>query len=276
MLPSEVLFECGQCEFVFASPMPDENILNNYYSTSLYHDQVADPFQPDFLQFSLRLNEVRLTLIDDTAGKVEKNQQILDIGAGNASFGKALSEKNTDAVYEVVEPSEKVRAQYGEWVHQSHMDLLEVQESAFDLVIMNQILEHVPDPVAFIQSVMKKVIKNGFIYIDVPFRDYLFKPSVEPHLLFWNKKSMTTLIEKVGLTMIFCDTAGMPHSQANRFFNQQSSLKKIGNPWFIAEKANRGLRKLGLPKLFDTFLQFQADRYGGDRQWLRCIAQKMD
>ena len=24
----------------------------------------------------------------------------------------------------------------------------------------------------------------------------------------------------------------------------------------------------------DTFQQFQADQYGGDRQWLRCIAQK--
>ena len=42
------------------------------------------------------------------------------------------------------------------------------------------------------------------------------------------------------------------------------------------EKVNQMMNKFGLPKAFDTFSQFQADQYGGERQWLRCIAQKID
>ena len=41
------------------------------------------------------------------------------------------------------------------------------------------------------------------------------------------------------------------------------------------EKINQMIRKIGLDQGFDTFKQFQADKYGGDRQWLRCIAQKI-
>ena len=74
--------------------------------------------------------------------------------------------------------------------------------------------------------------------------------------------------------MIFCCMAGMPHKQAKRFFNQQYFMQKIRNPWLYVAKINSLLHKIGLPQVFDTFQQFQADQYGGDRQWLRCIAQK--
>ena len=40
------------------------------------------------------------------------------------------------------------------------------------------------------------------------------------------------------------------------------------------EKINQMIRKIGLDQRFDTFKRFQADHYGGNRQWLRCIAKK--
>ena len=55
---------------------------------------------------------------------------------------------------------------------------------------------------------------------------------------------------------------------------KSSIFHKIGNIWVYAEKVNRIFTKIGLPEPFDTFLKFQSDKYGGDRQWLRCIAQK--
>jgi hypothetical protein len=87
---------------------------------------------------------------------------------------------------------------------------------------------------------------------------------------------MLILLDKLDLKMLFCDTAGMPHHIAKRFFNDKSFTQKITNPWLYKGKINGLTSRYGFVKPFDTFKQFQADHYGGDRQWLRCIAQKVD
>ena len=86
---------------------------------------------------------------------------------------------------------------------------------------------------------------------------------------------MNRLLKKLEMELIFCNTAGMPHNIAKLFFIQSSFVQKIKNPWLYMEKINQMIRKIGLDQGFDTFKQFQADKYGGDRQWLRCIAQKI-
>ena len=82
------------------------------------------------------------------------------------------------------------------------------------------------------------------------------------------------LANTVGFKMIYYNTVGMPHSKAKVFFNRKTILSKLSSPWLYANKINKLTRNLGLPPLLDTFSQFEADQYGGERQWLRCIAQK--
>ena len=201
---------------------------------------------------------------------------MIDIGACNAQLGIALAEYYDSADYEAVEPDSAIRNKYGNWVNKQFSNISELKIGNYDLVIMNQVLEHVSDPIVFLGPVSKLLKPEGYVYIDVPYHDYLFKPNAEPHLLFWNKKSVSVLLEKTRLKTIFCDTAGMPHSQARRFFHKQSFKTKICNPWNYMLKVNQMMNKFGLPIAFDTFRQFQSDRYGDDRQWLRCIAQKMN
>lgn len=268
------LYQCQDCGLIFAHELPQKEVLDKYYSHGLYYDQVADPYHHDILQFSYKLSQIRLKLINTKIGQFNDVPKVIDIGAGNARFGIALKEFYETAIYETVEPDSGVQNKYGDLVDRHYNDVSDVKDRDYDLIVMNQVLEHLPDPADFLRSVCKLLKQSGYVYIDVPYQDYLFKPTIEPHLLFLNQKSMSMLLEKVKLTMIFCDTAGMPHKQAKRFFNQQNLMQKIRNPWLYVSKINSLLHKIGLPQVFDTFQQFQADKYGGDRQWLRCIAQK--
>jgi SAM-dependent methyltransferase len=220
------------------------------------------------------LAKSRLKLITSYIN-LNKELKVLDIGAGNGQFGKALEEMKCNFIYDAVEPDLEVANQYTDNVVNHFSDISEVNESTYDLAVMNQVLEHVSDPVNFMITVSKLVKPGGYLYIDVPFQDYLFKPSVEPHILFWNPESLKTLSDKVGLKVLFCDTAGMLQSNAKRFFHDQTLIQKLSNSWFYQGKINSLFRKLGLPKPFNTFRQFQSDHYSGDRQWLRCIAQKI-
>ena len=274
-LSCKELLHCQNCELIFADKLPSKKELDEYYSKGLYYDKVLDPYNSQVLDFSLKLSRSRLNLIYSKI-KFNEKPRVVDIGAGNARLGIALKECYDEADYDVVEPDVEVRSKYGNWVNKQFSNISELEIGRYDLVIMNQVLEHVPDPLDFLGSVNNILKPESYVYIDVPYKDYQYKPSLEPHLLFWNKKSVSVLLEKTRLKTIFCDTAGMPHTQARRFFQKKSFKNKICNPCNYMEKVNQMMNKFGLAKAFDTFSQFQADQYGGERQWLRCIAQKID
>ena len=48
------LLQCQNCDLIFADKLPSKNELDEYYSTGLYYDKVSDPYNPEFLYFSLK------------------------------------------------------------------------------------------------------------------------------------------------------------------------------------------------------------------------------
>ena len=267
--------QCNSCGLTYVFELPENEDLNNYYSNGLYYDQVVDPFNLEFLEFSKNLALTRLNLIKKETNVLSDKCKTLDIGAGNASFGIALQKISSNAIYDVVEPDIKVHESYGVEVNKHYSDITDVEGNNYDLVVLNQVLEHLPKPFQFIHTICELIKDQGVLYIDVPFKDYLFKQSVEPHILFLTPESLSYLIKKIGLELIFCDTVGMTHEKAKIFFHNKASLKKFRNPWMYANKIKQLARKFGFNYNFDTFRQFHADEYGGDRQWLRCVAKKI-
>ena len=75
-------------------------------------------------------------------------------------------------------------------------------QNTFDLVIISHVLEHVANPNKFIDLLRKSLVKNGIMFIEVPCKDYLFKPFYEPHLLFFEKISMKKLVKDFKLMKI--------------------------------------------------------------------------
>lgn len=267
------LTQCSECELIFATPVPTTSELKNFYASGLFYDNALNPFNLDFLEFSLELAKSRLRLISNYVD-FAYNLKVIDIGAGNAQFSAASHELNFKCVYDAVEPDESVSDQYGDLVNDHFNEINQAKKNTYDLAVLNQVLEHVADPVDFLTSVAERIKPGGYMYIDVPYKDYIFKPSVEQHILFWTPVSLRYLAEIIGLNVLFCDTAGVSHRNAKRLYHVQTWIQKLSNHYLYQAKINRFLKKSGLPKLFNTFRQFQSDHYGGERHWLRCVAQK--
>ena len=83
-------------------------------------------------------------------------------------MGIALKECYDEADYDVVEPYAEVRSKYGNWVNKQFSNISELEIGSYDLVIMNQVLEHVPDPLDFLGSVNRLLKPESYVYIDVP------------------------------------------------------------------------------------------------------------
>jgi len=273
-LKCKELYQCISCNLIYAVKIPNLKELDNYYSNGLYYDLDSNPFNEDIIEFSYNLALTRINLIQKKTNILIDKCKTLDIGAGNGSFGSALKAKFNQAVYDVIEPDLKVRENYSGQVNKQFTDISDVIENDYDLIVMNQIMEHLVDPIEFIKSVCGLLKDEGIIFIDVPFGDYIFKKSVVPHVLFWDIKSLSFLLKKSGLKLIFCDTVGMEHEKAKKYFKHKQVLEKIINPWLYANKINLVMNKIGFPKPFKIIKQFNAEKYGGDRMWLRCIAKK--
>lgn len=268
------LYQCKTCNLVFVSKLPNNDELDKYYSNGLYYDFDSNPFNKDIIEFSYNLALTRLNLIQKKTYILLDKCKTLDIGAGNGEFGSALKFKCKNATYNIVEPDFKVREKYDSNVVKKYSDVLYVEEKDYDLIVLNQIIEHLSDPISFIKSIFELLKEGGIIYIDVPYEDFKFKSSVVPHILFWSPKSLSYLLKKTGFKLIFCDTVGMKHEKAKRYFKNKNIFEKIIDPWLYANKLNTICELIGLSKPFKVIKQFNAETYGGKRMWLRCIAQK--
>lgn len=274
-LSCERLAQCLHCGLIWAAPLPSISDLNEYYSGGLYYDIESDPYDVSFKEWSLNLARTRLDLILSMAD-IAETSRVLDIGGGNGLFGLALMEYSGAIEYDVVEPADEIRAKHGSQVKASYRDLNSVKKDYYDLIVLNQVVEHVPDPTNFVKTACTALRQGGYIFVDVPNRDHLYKPNVQSHILFWGKEPMSMLFDQIGLKMIFCNTVGMPLSQAERFFAQSGKLRRLFDFWNYLDLLTRVLGTANLKMKFDTFSRFQANSYGGERQWLRSIGQKID
>ena len=251
--------------------MPLDAQLDKYYRESVYYED-KDPYAGDFYDFSYKLAQSRLRLLDQYV-HLDGGKRWLDIGAGNAVLGQALKEMQQDATYDAVEPS-LIRQKWGDWVSSAFDDLSRAPLESYNVITLNQVLEHLNHPLQFLKEIAIHLKKDGLILIDVPYRDDMFKPSIEPHLLFWEKGSLSHAVEQAGLKILFCDSVGMKWGRARQYF-KPTFINKLIDPWRWIVYINRAMASVGIEKQLRTFARFQADTYGGNRHWLRCIAKKV-
>ena len=267
---------CNNCGLVFAYPMPSDDELERYYGSGCFYELVANPYSKESLEFSFRVAQSKVSIIFKIINSKGINK-VLDIGAGNAQLGKAIKMLFPHILYDAVEPDGDCRDGWGSWVSNEFKQHDEAPKKQYEVVMLNHILEHLNKPIQFIDEIGDHLSKMGYLYIDVPNKDYLYKPTVDPHLLFFSKKSLEIALKQVGYSIIFCDTVGMKMNMAKSFFghHETPTIYKLLRPFHRADQINKILNRIGLEQIIDSFKLIKSDTYGGNRQWLRCIAQKM-
>jgi 2-polyprenyl-3-methyl-5-hydroxy-6-metoxy-1,4-benzoquinol methylase len=97
----------------------------------------------------------------------------------------------------------------------------QIPENFFDLVVCNDVIEHLPDADAFIESIRTKMVRGGHIVASIPnmrhwevlwqllvHRDWKYGAEGildRTHLRFFTEKSMRRLFEEGGFEVLFQD-----------------------------------------------------------------------
>jgi 2-polyprenyl-3-methyl-5-hydroxy-6-metoxy-1,4-benzoquinol methylase len=262
------LYQCLECEIIFVYPLPTPSELDRYYKTAWLKDK-------DIISVSKEMETVYQIQGDARCNylaqhqALPKNSKVLDIGSGYGYMFESLRNKGfKEMTFFATDPS-PICLQKLQTLGVNACDSLdEVLERNFDLVTLGQVLEHIPNPNSFLQSVITLVRNGGHIYIDVPDRDDTHKTWLEPHTLFYSEKSILNLAKKLNLKIVHITSFGAIRKNfifpQNLFHRVSCKIKSLLRTILNGESANEKLKN----RLFDAY---QFDREGNDGLWIKII-----
>lgn len=279
--PQSIIF-CPSCSLGFAYPLVPQEELDSYYSHGDYWQddavKILTPknFPGHFASAQARWQFIRPYILEKFS---DSSISILDIGAGHGFLGMVAASDQGVRVrsYNAIEADKPLRDSLIKTWEQKYPNVKlnavarpEEVQGAHDLVVLSHILEHVIDPQAFLKTVSKHVAPRGFLFIDVPNQDYLFKKDIFPHLLFFNPSALKKLIQNAGLFLksISCFGRDQKVSPINEF-NHRNFAKYFVDGIYRARKF--------LPSIIVTGLfgwHYGAGYANPKGTWIRVLAEK--
>lgn len=87
-----------------------------------------------------------------------------------------------------------------------------LREGGYDLVVLSQVLEHVPEPLPLLEQIVKVLRSDSLLYIEVPFEAHMRKVAAgsaswrdkrhwHEHVNFFSEQSLRHLLARAGLAV---------------------------------------------------------------------------
>ena len=183
---------CTECGMVFASPMPTQGALDAYNSKYFLSAHGGVPTSKFAVAFFSAISKLRLVYLQDyLVRRKTQVRKILEFGPGPGFFAKSWLERRPQDIYFAAETDKSCHAQLKKFGVQIISQPFVEQ---VDLIVMSHVLEHVPDPVSFVRTASLNLKPGGVLFIEVPCQDWAHKDLDEPHILFFEKKSLHRLL----------------------------------------------------------------------------------
>ncbi len=269
---------CTRCSLSYMHPMASTASLNDYYNNGNYWGHVLEttPFEIPTYHHQAK---ARVGFISDRA-TLPASAEILDIGAGYGVLEMYLKKHLAgDPRCYAIEPDQKAQQALEKNGVRWENELAAFGGKKFDLVILSHVLEHMNDPVGYLKQLRSYCHENTYLFIEVPNEDFLFKFDLEPHVLFFSPKTLSSVLGAADYSVQSIETCGLFRGK-QRMINERNMkrMKWMNRLPFRQQlkKFKNALRPKNASKSADPFSvpdQFECDVYGNDRIWIRCLAK---
>lgn len=212
------VIRCRTCRSGFVWPRPSEGVLAEYYASSSYGPRTREEAELiDAAYYPTSWTDAE-TIIGRCL-RLANGRDFLDVGAGSGMFSH-IAAKCGFAV-DAIEPSENGRAVFREINGFSPREgifdgaFAERSASSYDVVLLSQVLEHLPHPLDTVRNILTVLRPGGIAAIAVPhFRSLLSRLqgandmfiSPPEHLNFFTRRGVDALFAKNGFTTSLIET----------------------------------------------------------------------
>jgi len=278
------LANCDSCGMVCATPMPDDSLLSEYnasYFETAHGGTTSNVVSLAFFSAIARLRQEFLEKYLNSR-QIEVSS-VLELGPGSGFFAKSWLAHYPDTTYLAKETDSSCHAELKQiGVQLVNESLIAANSLSVDLVVMSHVLEHVTAPKKFIKDATRNLRNGGILFIEVPCLDYQHKSTDEPHLLFFEKKSMQHLLLAAGFENIELGYFGQEIDKLRSasvlrgiLIALRSKLIGLGVVWPFARHGN-GIDALLNPIERAAIAPFKAHiESHNPAWWLRAVAQKV-
>jgi SAM-dependent methyltransferase len=247
--------------------------LTDHYPDEYYVDRM-DEFDPEEGSPSQANHLLSPLLEPSTLLEDSEPGRLLEIGCGTGEVLAYLESQGWDCVG--VEPSTEAadiaRDKYGLTVHSKRFDEVSFEPATFDLVLLDNVLEHLHHPFSTLDTCRTLLQNDGTLVVEVPnvrsigfklFGRYWSDLDVPRHLYHFSPRTLVPEVEKLGYQLDRISYSGYPITlrySLNRFLDA-NGLNKMG-------------RWVSLPLLPISLLGRYLQR--GDRMRLRFTKEPVD
>lgn len=244
---------CNLCGCFFISPAPQENELNDFYNnySSKYHTVSLNKYLANHLSSMHPFCDIRVREINSNI--MPEGKKVLDVGCGYGAslilFQELGAEvKGIDLDHEFLE------------FIKNNLDIKNVEncdiediDGNYDIILMNDFIEHPLDPLSKLFKAKELLNKNGILAIWTPNASFVFEES-DPlifkldyeHLQYLTFKTCVYLSEILELDLLHLESLGF---QTFSGFNTMNFSK-------IHDIKTKGIKIVTYNKILYNFLQF--------------------
>lgn len=204
------VLQCLRCSFVFLVPVAKDL---NFYKGAQYRKR----YGPNLNKYSnpKKLFETyypfQKYIVSELNGILNPKMNVLDIGCSTGHFLEALKGRVKERIGLELNLREAkfAKANLGLKIYTEPLEMTEIKEAPFDLITVLQALEHIENPLKFLETIKKFLKPEGFLYIEVPnikdalisayhleaYEDFYYR---EAHVSYFSEKTLKTLLNKAG------------------------------------------------------------------------------
>ena len=209
---------CSVCHLVYVNPRLKEEIVSDLYENGRFAYAQKHLYLPTAEYRKKRFFSERM---DSIERYFPNKGKILDIGSSTGHFLLEAVERGWEGYG--VEPNPFV-AEYSQKalgltrIFNGTLEKSDFPFGHFEAVTMWDLLEHLSDPLSMLRQVVRALKVGGILFVYVPNLEsaevLLCEERCENfagdvHLTYFTPKTLSTLLEKVGLEVIYAETQGL-------------------------------------------------------------------
>ena len=212
------IWQCQACSVFFTQHdlFTDRFYREQYNRATYQHDLVGSYERVRGLPESASDNRQRVrrvTNLHATSGKQPQASMVLDVGSGLCVFLAELRDLGFRC--HAIDP-DPLAAEHAftcanvDYAHAGTLKTFPLTDVRYDIVSINKVLEHVPDPVGLLSAATQFLKQDGFLYLEVPDGQGALDNSTVcdreeffiEHETVFTEASTCWLVERAGLQVI--------------------------------------------------------------------------
>lgn len=211
------VIECKTCGFKHVIPIPTSEELDKLYKEEFYSTEKPTYFKSteEDLEWWEMTYRNYYEMFEKYCSK--RDRRLLEIGSGPGYFLKTGKEMDWDVLgFEPSNQAFEYSQKFGVKVINKFFDEKSIKEyGKFNVIYMNTVIEHLPDPVSIIKIAKNTLESNGIICIISP-NDYNplqnilrnnlgYNPwwvAPPQHINYFNFKSIKNILKRLGFEIV--------------------------------------------------------------------------